>query len=79
MLEFQSPAFAAMKEFRCVALRMSRIDDMLSARDAKLDDPALKDAESDEDEGNKRSCLDIVHRNPAEPGRAGRFVTADIR
>ena len=41
---------------------------MLSARDAKLDDPALKNAECDEHEGNKRSCLDIVHRNPAGRG-----------
>ena len=55
--------------FRCVALRMSRIDDMLSARDAKLDDPALKDTESDKYEGNKRSCLYIVHWNPAGWGK----------
>ena len=41
---------------------------MLSARDAKLDDPALKDTESDKYEGNKRSCLYIVHWNPAGRG-----------
>ena len=64
--------------FRCVALRMSRIDDMLSARDAKLDDPALKDTESDKYEGNKRSCL-CIDIGIRQAGESWPLCTADIR
>lgn len=53
------------KGFRCIPLRMSRIVYIFTSCHAEFNDPALQDAESNQDKRNKWSCLDVVHRDAA--------------
>ena len=48
---------------------MSRVKDIFTSCYAELDDPALQDAECDQDERYERSRLNVIHRDAAGRGK----------
>ena len=59
--------------FRRISLRMGRVENVLTACHTELDHPPLQNTECNQYKGDKRCCLDKVHRDFAGRGKLAAF------
>ena len=58
---------------RRISLRMRRVENILTACHTELDHPPLQNTEGNQYKGDKRCCLDKIHRDFAGRGKLAAF------